>query len=85
MPCHVIPSRLYIYINSRIEDAEENNQTYISDDGSSLKNVYKSILKNNIIDEKYYPYDEDNVNVFPSKEIYNMALKMNELLNHIEK
>ena len=84
MPCHVIPSRRFIYINSRMEDAEENNQIYISDEGSSLKNVYKSILKYNIVDEKYYEYNEDNVNVFPSKELYNMALKMKELLNHIE-
>ena len=37
LPCHVIPSRLYIYINSRMEDADENQQPCISDEGSSLK------------------------------------------------
>ena len=85
MPCHIIPSRLFIYINTRMEDAEENNQIYISDEGSSLKNVYKSILKYNIVDEKYYEYNEDNVNVFPSKELYNMALKNERVIESYRK
>ena len=45
LPCHVIPSRLYIYINSRIEDADENQQPYISDEGSSLKTYLNQCSK----------------------------------------
>ena len=85
LPCHVIPSRLYIYINSRMEDADENQQPFISNEDRSPQNVFKSILKHNIVDEKYYPYDEDNVNVFPSKDIYNMALKNERVIESYRK
>ena len=67
----ITPSRLFTYFNSRIEDIQENRQSlYISDEGASLRNTYKSIMKYNCLDERYFGYYEEKVNVFPSADIY---------------
>ena len=85
LPSNIIPSRLYIYINSRLEDAEENQQLYIGDEGASLKNCYTALLKYNYVDEKHYPYCEENVNVFPPKSLYNIAFSNHKVLESYRK
>ena len=70
----ITPSRLFTYINARLEDIQEDHRSiYIVDDGASLRNSYKAVMKYNIVDERYYGYYEENVNKFPNKEMYKIA------------
>ena len=49
----ITPSRLFIYINARLEDIQEeyHRSIYIVDDGASLRNSYKAVMKYNMVDE----------------------------------
>ena len=50
-----VPSRLFLYWNSRKEDIEEDHHSiFIEDTGASLRNTYKSLMKHNILPEIYY-------------------------------
>ena len=71
-----VPSRLYIYYNSRMMDNEDVSKP-VSDNGASLKSVYKGILNYNVISEDTYPYDTSKVNDVPSPEIYKEAMFKN--------
>ena len=71
-----VPSRLYIYYNSRMIDNEDVSKR-VEDVGASLKSVYKSILNYNIISEDVYPYDVSKVNSVPPPEIYKEAMFKN--------
>ena len=72
-----IPSRLYIYFNSRLTD--QTLQGYrsirIEDEGASLKASYEGLSKHNWLDESLYPYIEQKVNAFPQKEQYLQAAR----------
>ena len=68
-----------------MEDADENQQPYISDEGASLKNCYKALMKYNYCDEKHFPYYEENVNAFPPKYMYNLALSNERVLESYRK
>ena len=70
----ITPSRLFTYFNSRVEDIQESGQSlFISDDGASLRNAYKAVMKYNCLDEKHYGYYEDKVNNFSNADIYRIA------------
>ena len=70
----VNPSKLFMYFNARVEDLNEDHHSiYINDEGASLRNTYKGIMKFNYLDEKYYGYYEENLNRMPPKEIYRIA------------
>lgn len=71
----IIPSRLFIYHNSRLLDLIEHGNRYINieDDGASFKNTYESLVRYNFLDEKEYEYKEENVNKFPPPDIYRKA------------
>ena len=71
-----VPSRLYIYYNSRMTDNEDVSKP-VTDIGASLKSVYKSILNYNVISEDIYRYDTSKVNDVPSPEIYKEAMFKN--------
>ena len=57
-----------------MEDADKNQQPYISDEGAPLNNCYKTLMKYNYCDEKHFPYHEENANKFPPENVYNLAL-----------
>ena len=65
-------SRLFIYYNSRLVENEYNKRC-IRDEGCNLRNVMKALMKFNFLDERYYPYDERNVNNQPAEEYYKIA------------
>ena len=65
-------SRLFIYYNSRLVENEYNKRC-IRDEGCNLRNVMKALMKFNFLDERYYPYDEKNVNSRPAEEYYKIA------------
>ena len=71
-----VPSRLYIYYNSRMMDNEDVSKP-VTDNGASLKSVYKAILNYNVISEDTYPYDTSKVNSVPPPEIYKEAMFKN--------
>ena len=72
-----IPSRLYIYFNSRLTDQSlhGNKSIRIEDDGASLKASFDSVTKYNWLDESLYPYIEEKVCSFPQKDIYLKAYR----------
>ena len=67
-----IPSRLYVYFNSRLMDQtlHGNRSIRVENDGASLKASYEGLSKYNWIDESLYPYVESEVNAFPPKDIF---------------
>ena len=72
-----IPSRMYIYFNSRLTDQtlHGNKSIQIEDDGASLKASYDGLSKYNWLDESLYPHIETKVNSFPQKDIYLQAYR----------
>jgi C1A family cysteine protease len=61
-------SRLFLYWNERSLEG-----TVDKDSGASLRDGIKSIHKNGIPQEKYWPYVVDQYNIRPSDEAYIMA------------
>ena len=72
-----IPSRLYIYFNSRLTDATQHgfNSIRIEDEGASLKASYDALSKYNWLNESSYPYIETKSCSFPPKDIYLQAYR----------
>ena len=76
-----VPSRLFLYCNSRREDIEEyHHSIFIEDTGASLRNTYKSLMKHNNLPELYYQYDQTKVNALPPYDVYKMAARMERCL-----
>ena len=70
----IIPSRLYLYFNSRlIDEKERGGPVRIEDEGATFVHAYEAFTKYNWVDEKQYKYDETNVNKFPPPDIYRKA------------
>ena len=76
-----VPSRLFLYWNSRREDIEEDHHSmFIDDSGASLRNTYKALMKYNELPESYYQYDQSKVNALPPYDVYKMASRMEKCL-----
>ena len=54
-----IPSRMYIYFNSRFIDNDK--QMPLTDSGASLKSVYQALSTYKFTSEDIYPYEIQNV------------------------
>ena len=72
----IIPSRLYLYFNSRlIDEKEKGGHVHIEDEGATFVHAYEAFTKYNWVDENEYKYNESNVNKFPPPDVYRKAYK----------
>ena len=70
----IIPSRLYLYFNSRlIDEKKRGGPIHMEDEGATFVHAYEAFTKYNWVDKKQYKYDESNVNKFPPPDIYRKA------------
>jgi len=65
-----MPSRLFIYYNTRVLFGDVN-----SDDGASIKDAIRSVVQSGVCEEKLWPYSDDNVLVKPPQKCYDEAKK----------
>lgn len=69
------PSRLFIYYNERVLEKTVN-----SDSGSMLKDGIKTISKQGVIPEKYWPYTITKFTDKPPANLYTMALNYKNIV-----
>jgi len=60
-----LPSRLFIYYNSRVLSGDVN-----SDGGSSIRDSVKSLVQSGVCEEKLWPYDPNNLFNKPGAQCY---------------
>ena len=63
---------MYIYFNSRFIDNDK--QMPLTDSGASLKSVYQALSTYKFTSEDVYPYEIQNVNRIPPKNVYDQAI-----------
>ena len=66
--CKDIPSRLFVYYNARLLEGIESN-----DAGCQIRDAMKTLAKEGVCEEKYWPYVVNEVNTKPNSAAYEFA------------
>lgn len=75
------PSRLFIYYNERYLDYLEGDNGIGVDDGSTLLQGVKSLVKYGVCEEKFYPYIVSKFAQKPSKQAFTSG-ELNQVLSY---